>query len=220
VVATSDRDSFGLISKATSVLRLGSGLDNAMLIGPGELRERYGVGADQYLDYAALRGDSSDNLVGIRGVGERTAAKLLDRFGTLDAALDDASGLVDCVGPRLAGLLTSDDGRATITKNRDIMALTRNLLVDLGGCRLPLDQSLVAESLGRYELDKLISRAISQMCAPVLGDVEAYADEPYDRAIDETEIELLIREAEAADRLAGGVVVPEHIRAWDDNTLF
>jgi DNA polymerase-1 len=93
VAVTSDRDAFALVDAATSVLRVrNGGVDRAVLVTAASLRAICGVEAWQYRDYAALRGDQSDNLPGVRGFGPSTAAKLLAAFGSVDAAwaaLDD-----------------------------------------------------------------------------------------------------------------------------------
>ena len=105
VVMTSDRDSFALLDEATSVLRVrNGGLDEAVLVTPASLHEVYGVHPWQYRDYAALRGDPSDNLPGVRGFGAATAARLLAAFGTIEAAwaaLDD--GGAPAPEPRSSG---------------------------------------------------------------------------------------------------------------------
>ena len=76
LVATSDRDAFQLASERVT-------------IGPAEVRERYGVEPAQVPDFIALRGDPSDRLPGARGVGEKGAAEILRRYGSLEAALAD-----------------------------------------------------------------------------------------------------------------------------------
>ena len=98
VVATSDRDSFALIDEHTKMLRiLNGGVDASPLLDPQRLVMVTGVRPDQYLDYAALRGDASDNLPGVAGIGPKTAARLLAEFGSAGAAFDDACGDGDAV---------------------------------------------------------------------------------------------------------------------------
>jgi DNA polymerase-1 len=87
VVMTSDRDAFALLDPGTSVLRVrNGGFDNALLMTAASLVDIYGVHPWQYRDYAALRGDPSDNLPGVRGFGSATAARLLATFGSVDRA--------------------------------------------------------------------------------------------------------------------------------------
>ncbi len=83
VVVTSDRDAFALIDDSTTVLRIiNGGVDASPLMTADRLVLLLGVRPEQYRDFAALRGDPSDNLPGVRGVGPRTAARLLAEFGT------------------------------------------------------------------------------------------------------------------------------------------
>jgi DNA polymerase-1 len=89
LVVTSDRDSFQLASKATTILQPTRGVSELARVGPDEVRERYGVAPAQVPDFIALRGDPSDRMPGARGVGPKTAASLLAQYGSLEAMLDD-----------------------------------------------------------------------------------------------------------------------------------
>jgi DNA polymerase-1 len=89
LVVTSDRDAYQLAGDRTTILQPVRGVSELARIGPAEVRERYGVGPAQVPDFIALRGDPSDRLPGAKGVGEKTAASLLTRYGTLEAALAD-----------------------------------------------------------------------------------------------------------------------------------
>lgn len=84
VIITSDRDAFAHISDHTQVLRLiNGGIQGSPLLNPARLVALYGVAAEHYLDFAALRGDASDNLPGVAGIGEKTAAALLTQVGSM-----------------------------------------------------------------------------------------------------------------------------------------
>ena len=90
VVVTSDRDAFALISDHTRVLRLiNGGINGSPLLSRRSLHAMYGVHAERYLEYAALRGDASDNLPGVSGIGEKTAAALLAQLGPMDGVWAD-----------------------------------------------------------------------------------------------------------------------------------
>lgn len=90
VIITSDRDAFAHIDDHTSVLRLiNGGIAASPLLDRRKLRLMYGIDAGAYLDYAALRGDASDNLPGLRGIGEKTAALLLEAAGSMQAVWAD-----------------------------------------------------------------------------------------------------------------------------------
>ena len=103
-VVTGDRDLFQLVDDdaAVRVLYTARGVGRHEQVTDAWVRDKYGVGGGQYADFAALRGDTSDGLPGVPGVGEKTAATLLGRFGDLDgivaAAGDPGSDLAP--GPR------------------------------------------------------------------------------------------------------------------------
>ena len=90
VLVTSDRDAFAHISERTQVLRLISGgIGGSPLLNPARLQAMYGVAAENYLEFAALRGDPSDNLPGVPGIGEKIAPLLLSEMGSMRAVWAD-----------------------------------------------------------------------------------------------------------------------------------
>ncbi|HXC13072.1 MAG TPA: 5'-3' exonuclease H3TH domain-containing protein [Stellaceae bacterium] len=88
IVASGDRDAFQLASEKTVILQPVRAGEIAR-IGPAEVRDRYGVDPGQVPDFIALRGDPSDKIPGAKGVGPKGAAALLQRYGSLEAALAD-----------------------------------------------------------------------------------------------------------------------------------
>ena len=93
-VVTGDRDLFQVIDdeRDIRVIYTARGMSKLDIITDAVLQERYGVTAAQYADFAAMRGDTSDGLPGVAGVGEKTAASLLQKFGDLDGIIAAASG--------------------------------------------------------------------------------------------------------------------------------
>ena len=83
VICTGDRDSFQLVSKGVTVLYPKKGVTELARMTPDAVFEKYGLTPEQYPDFAALRGDPSDNLPSIPGVGEKTATKWIQEFGNL-----------------------------------------------------------------------------------------------------------------------------------------
>jgi 5'-3' exonuclease len=90
LVMTGDRDMFQCANEHVKVLYIRTGARGAELIGPAEVRKRYGIDPRLVPDFIALRGDPSDGIPGAKGIGEKTAAELLTRHGSLDAALEGA----------------------------------------------------------------------------------------------------------------------------------
>ncbi|MDO9454528.1 5'-3' exonuclease H3TH domain-containing protein [Nocardioides sp.] len=173
VVVTSDRDTFAHLSATTRVLRLiDGGIHGSPLLDPQRLFTMYGVAAEHYLDYAALRGDASDNLPGVSGIGKKTAELLLAGMGSMQevwADIEHAAGAnlvatldsfaADEGGRRIgAGVLkklTAEGARAQFEFNRSMMTSRDD--VDLGisadadagpSGRFPLDPDVVARVVG------------------------------------------------------------------------
>ena len=84
MIVTGDKDFFQLVSERVQVLAPQS-RGELVPIGPAGVRERYGVGPEEIVDLLALMGDASDNVPGVPGVGEKTAAQLIQRFHSVDA---------------------------------------------------------------------------------------------------------------------------------------
>jgi 5'-3' exonuclease len=154
VLMTSDRDAFALIDETTSVLRVrNGGFDEAVLVDAAGLTELCGVAAGQYRDFAALRGDPSDNLHGVRGFGSATAARLLASYGSVDAAwaaLDSggAQAVRDLVGDQAADRLGEPAMREIVERNRRLMRMRHDLPIpDLAAARLPLNYPQIRRAL-------------------------------------------------------------------------
>jgi DNA polymerase-1 len=154
VLMTSDRDAFALIDETTSVLRVhNGGFDQAVLVDLAALPAVCGVQASQYRDFAALRGDPSDNLHGVRRFGAVTAARLLASFGSVDAAwsaLDSgASHLVrEAVGDLATEQLSDPAARELVARNQRLMRMRTDLpMPALAGTRLPLSYATMRRAL-------------------------------------------------------------------------
>ena len=190
VIVTSDRDAFAHISEHTRVLRLiNGGINASPLLTPARLHAMYGVPAAQYLEYAALRGDASDNLPGVSGIGEKTAAMLLTHAGSmagvwadvehcdgvnlvaaLDAASADAGGRR--VGAGLLRRLTAPGARERYDFNLAIMSghtdLDLGLEPDVPGSpgQLPLDPDRVARVVGWLGVPATVDLAMRTLTEP------------------------------------------------------
>jgi len=90
IVITGDRDAFQLSGEHTTVLYTKQGIKDTERVTPGFIMEKYGVRPVQLIDVKGLMGDTSDNIPGIPGIGEKTALKLIIQYGTLEEALDRA----------------------------------------------------------------------------------------------------------------------------------
>ena len=118
LLLTGDRDMYQCAGEGVTVLYVRTGGKGAELVGPKQVRERYGIGPELVPDFIALRGDPADGLPGAKGVGEKTAAELLKKHGSLEAILDNA---IREQRPKLRASLI--EGREDILKFKEIATL-------------------------------------------------------------------------------------------------
>ena len=121
LICTGDRDAFQLITKNVTVLYPKKGVTDLSRISPEVLMERYGLTPQQYPDYAALRGDPSDNLPSIPGVGEKTAAKWITEYGNLSNLINHISEVSGKVGDSLR------ENIKIVQRNRELTELRRDV---------------------------------------------------------------------------------------------
>src|SRR6185312_10556497 len=98
---TSDLDMLQLVDGHVHVYALKTGLSNIELYSPKSFEEKYGITVDQFLDLKSLKGDSSDNIPGVPGIGEKTAIQLLQQYKTLDGVYENLWEIKDSVRKKL-----------------------------------------------------------------------------------------------------------------------
>ncbi|ABK52860.1 DNA polymerase I [Acidothermus cellulolyticus 11B] len=163
LICTGDRDTFQLVSDRVTVLYPRKGVSDLARMTPAAVEERYGLRPEQYPDFAALRGDPSDNLPGIPGIGEKTAAKLIRDFGSLQelvARIDEVPGKTGAV---------LRDHLATVLRNRQLTELVRNvpLAVRLDDLRLQAwDRDAVHQVFDALEFRVLRERLYATLTPP------------------------------------------------------
>jgi DNA polymerase-1 len=124
LICTGDRDSFQLVSQKTTVLYPKRGVSELARMTPDAVQEKYGMSPDQYPDFAALRGDPSDNLPSIPGVGEKTAAKWIVEYGSLKNLIAN----VDKVGGKVGQSLR--DNIDDVIRNRELTQLVHDAPIE------------------------------------------------------------------------------------------
>ena len=157
-VVSGDRDTIQLVNETVTLLYPASqGVSALTRYDPAKVREKYGIAPEQYPDIAALVGETSDNLIGISKVGEKTAVKWLDRFGSLDAILEHADEITGVVGANLR------EQKENAIRNRRLNRLVTDLdlPVELDNLvRGPIDEEAVRDVFGRLEFRTLLDRVI------------------------------------------------------------
>ena len=124
LICTGDRDSFQLVNEQTTVLYPKKGVADLARMTPAAVEAKYGLTPAQYPDYAALRGDPSDNLPSIPGVGEKTAAKWIVEYNSLENLLTHADEIKGKVGESLR------ENLASVRLNHELTHLRADMEID------------------------------------------------------------------------------------------
>ncbi|MDX3851606.1 DNA polymerase I [Streptomyces sp. AK02-01A] len=149
LIVTGDRDSFQLVSEHTTVLYPTKGVSELTRFTPEKVLEKYGLSPRQYPDFAALRGDPSDNLPGIPGVGEKTAAKWINQFGSFDELVARADEVKGKAGQNFRDHLES------VRLNRRLTEMVRDVSLPKTAeelARAPYDRTAVKGVLDVLEI--------------------------------------------------------------------
>lgn len=148
LVVTGDRDLFQLVDHDTSVVYVARGVAKHDLITPEVLTERYRLAPERYVDFAVLRGDPSDGLPGVKGIGEKSAAALVDAYPSLEAMVQAAADRGSSMSPAMRSKLLADVDY--LVRAREVVTCVDSLpLPPLG--RGPVDEAavgLLTEELG------------------------------------------------------------------------
>jgi len=190
-ICTGDRDSFQLVNEKTTVLYPKRGVSDLTRMTPEAVQEKYGMSPEQYPDFAALRGDPSDNLPSVPGVGEKTAAKWIVEYGSLHELIANIDKLGGKVGQSLR------DSVNDVIRNRELTQLVANVPLDLSIDALAW--SGVDENKTNPLFEKLEFKTLKDRMKPILLKGTAKSAEP--------EFELF------ATEIVEGVLTPEEASA-------
>ena len=190
-ICTGDRDSFQLVNEKTTVLYPKRGVSDLTRMTPDAVQEKYGMSPEQYPDFAALRGDPSDNLPSVPGVGEKTASKWIVEYGSLHELIAN----IDKLGGRVGQSLR--DSVNDVIRNRELTQLVANVPLDLSIDALAWNG--VDENRTNPLFEKLEFKTLKDRMKPILLKGSVKPVEP--------EFELF------ATEIAEGVLTPEEASA-------
>lgn len=167
VIVTGDRDAFQLVEDPhIKVMYNKRGISDVDFYDEAGIEERFGVTPGQYIDYAALRGDASDNLPGVKGVGEKTAAKLLNKYKDIEGIYAN----LDQLTPKLRESL--DSSKEQVELNRRLTRLVRDVPLEMNwrDCvQGRWDREEVRRLFNSLSFRTLLERAIKQLPAAGAG---------------------------------------------------
>src|SRR4051812_7153733 len=186
LIVTGDRDAIQLVDDHVTVLYNSRGVSEMKRFTPEEVHAKYGLTPQQYPDFAALRGDPSDNLPGIPGVGEKTATKWIQEFGSLNDLVDRVDEIKGKTGDALRANLSN------VVRNRQLTELVRDVRLDVG----PHDVHLGAWDRKQFHqvFDTLQFRVLRDRLYQTLSAPEPVAEEGFE--------------------VEGGLLGPDEVAAW------
>jgi DNA polymerase I len=191
LICTGDRDSFQLVNAKTTVLYPKRGVSDLSRMTPEAVQEKYGMSPEQYPDFAALRGDPSDNLPSVPGVGEKTAARWVVEYGSLHELIANIDKLGGKVGQSLR------DSINDVIRNRELTQLVANVPLELSIDALKW--SGVDENNTNPLFEKLEFKTLKDRMKPILLQSTSKQSEPA--------LELFSAE------MAEGVLTPQEASA-------
>lgn len=162
VILSGDSDTFQLVSPSTMIYILRKGVKDTVIYDEKIIIEKFSLTPKQLLDLKALRGDSSDNIPGVKGVGEKTARKLISEFGSLESLYEEinrGSSKSKEIKDKLRQLLLSSQKTAFLSK--ELATIEKNVPIDfdLGRCSFGNYQKPnVIEKLKNFDFYSLIKR--------------------------------------------------------------
>lgn len=157
LLVTGDKDAYQLASDSTRIVTTKKGISDVVIYGPKEVEERYGIRPEQVPDYLGLKGDASDNIPGISGIGEKTATKLLQAYGNLEGLYEHLDELKGKQKERI------EQGREAAFASRRVATIVRDLEVpiDLEACSFPsFDPEVVTEAFRKVRFNSHLSRVL------------------------------------------------------------
>ncbi len=190
VIVTGDKDALQLVGTGVRVLNE----PKDILYGPEEVRQRYGVTPDQIPEVFALMGDSSDNVPGVKGIGEKTAVKLIQEHGTLEALLKAAPTLQGKVGTLL------QEHAADARQSRELVKLDHDVPISVNWdkCRVTAP---IPEMITPF-LQKLEFQALLKELVPATNVTVDTSARHYVTLTDETDLKKWVARAKTAECLA------------------
>ncbi|MGA1213049.1 MAG: DNA polymerase I [Solirubrobacterales bacterium] len=178
VVVTGDRDAFQLVGKHVRVMATAKGITETRMYDEAGVLDRYGVRPDQVTDLIGLKGDSSDNIPGVPGIGDKTAAALLDEFGTLEAVLENVDSIS---GAKRKQNLVDHAEDARVSKSLATMVTDLDTGLDLGRIlERDVDRSGLRAFMRRFELKAALERLEKALGDGVIPEDSGAGDHPED----------------------------------------
>ena len=155
IILSGDRDLFQLVDKNTTVYFTKKGISQTIKVTPDNIKEVYGVNANQVVDLKSLMGDSSDNIKGVDGIGEKTALNLIETYGTLDGVYENIENISGKMKEKLVA------GKDSAYLSQQLATIKRDVPLDFDIENLTFDfpfSNAAKQLFAKYEFNSILKR--------------------------------------------------------------
>jgi DNA polymerase-1 len=158
-ILTGDMDNLQLVNEKIKVYTLGKGIKDTIIYNIDKVKERYGVGPDQMVDFKALVGDPSDNIPGVEGVGKKTAAEIIQRYNNIKNLYEELSTDTAVLKPKVKEALKNNKESAIMSYQLAKMKNNVDINFNLESCKFGnLNKKEVEQKLLGLEFNSLINK--------------------------------------------------------------
>src|SRR5436309_6555176 len=210
-VVSTDRDAFQLVTDNVALMMTPRGVSDVQVYTPERVEARYGIRPEQIPDFMGLKGDTSDNIPGIPGIGDKTAGQLIAQYGSVEDVIAHADELSPA--RRKNVIEFADQARSA----KELATMRRDLDVDFEPSELvlhPPDRATLRETFRRFEFRNLLNR-IDELDAAlpaaeparIEGTKVAWSEGAMSRALTQGHVSLAVRDGRFAAATEEGVVV-------------
>jgi len=158
-IISGDLDNTQLVNENIKVYTLGKGIKDTVIYDIKKVRERFGVEPSQMVDYKALTGDASDNIPGVEGIGKKTAAEIIQKYGSLKSLYEELATDTAVLKPKVKEALKQNKETALMSLDLAQMKKDVDIDFDLEKCKYGVyDKNKVQEVFKRLEFNSLINK--------------------------------------------------------------
>ncbi len=191
IIVTGDLDPLQLVDEQTRVYTMSRGLSESILFDEKQVQDKFEIPIESLIDFKALTGDPSDNIPGVKGIGEKTAKELIKRFGSLEEIYKEVDGNPETekIKPRIVGLLKKHKSDAYLSK--ELVTIRKDLDIDLD-----LEKANL-KNLDQEELLDIFSKLEFKSLLPRVKDLDLSKDHYQDKFVrNQKEFEYILVDSE------------------------
>lgn len=213
-IVTGDSDEFQLVTEAVSVIILKKGISEVMVYDEKAVKDRYGLTPKQLIDFKALKGDSSDNIKGVKGIGEKSAEQLIQVFSSVEGLYAELEKTGTLEGFSASVIKKLVEGKADALLSKQLVTIETAVPLDFTIEKVmakPLSREIIEPVLREYEFTTLLKRMhFDEGVQPVVKKKKSSSV----KELDEQEVSAWIKQVNT--RIAVHITKQEQVSMFDD----